>query len=185
MNMESRSKVMIREASASDLSDVLYVEREAFGSVEVPNLVRDLLEDSSARPLLSMLAFEGDQAVGHILFTKAILDTDDSLSISILAPLAVVPSRQKQGIGGKLIETGLKILKASGVELVFVLGHPEYYPRHGFSPAGIRGLHAPYPIPEKNAGAWMVQELRSGIIDRVKGAIMCADKMNEPQHWRE
>ena len=46
----------------------------------------------------------------------------------------------------------------SGVELVFVLGHPDYYPRHGFKPAGALGFEAPYPIPDKNVNAWMVQK---------------------------
>lgn len=185
MNDESSDEVIIREACESDLNDVLFVEREAFGSDEVPDLVRNLLADPSAKPLLSLLAYRGDCAVGHILFTKAHLDPDTSLSISLLAPLAVVPAAQKQGIGGKLIEAGLKILKESGVEIVFVLGHPEYYPRHGFNTAGIHGLHAPYPIPKINADAWMVQELRSGIIGHVKGTIICANKINEPQYWRE
>ena len=50
--------------------------------------------------------------------------------------LAIVPDAQKQGIGGKLIEQGLEFLSKSRVDLVFVLGHPEFYPRYGFKPAG-------------------------------------------------
>jgi putative acetyltransferase len=72
-----------------------------------------------------------------------------------------------------------------GVELVFVLGHPGYYPRHGFTPAGVLGFHAPYPIPEKNADAWMVQELHPGVIGRARGKILCADAINRPEYWRE
>ena len=82
----------------------------------------------------------------------------------MLAPLAVVPECQKQGVGGTLVKHGLELLSKSGVDLVFVLGYPEYYTRHGFAPAGVRGFDAPYPIPEKNSDAWMVFELRPGVI---------------------
>jgi putative acetyltransferase len=71
------------------------------------------------------------------------------------------------------------------VDLVFVLGHPAYYPRFGFSPAGARGLDAPYPIPQKNAEAWMVRELRPGVIGDCSGRVICADALADPEYWRE
>ena len=176
----------IREASDSDLDVVLAVERTAFGYDKEAELVRGLLEDPTAKPTVSLLAFDEGRAVGHILFTTARLtETEDKASIAILAPLAIVPDAQKQGIGGKLIEKGLDILSKSGVDLVFVLGHPGYYPRHGFKPAGALGLEAPYPIPEKHADAWMVQELRPGLIGSVRGKVACADALSRPEHWRE
>ena len=76
-------------------------------------------------------------------------------------------------------------LKQSGVELVFVLGHPDYYPRSGFTPAGELGYEAPYHIPEEHSGAWMVQELSPGVIGRVKGKVQCSEVLNKPEHWRE
>lgn len=176
----------VREATDSDLDDVLFVERTAFGYDKEAELVRALLGDPTAKPLVSLLAFEDDRAVGHILFTTAHLtETADTASISLLAPLAVVPDSQKQGVGGKLIESGLRILTESEVDLVFVLGHPEYYPRHGFKPAGVLGFEAPYPIPDEHAGAWMVQALRPDVIGTVSGKVKCSDELNKPQHWRE
>jgi putative acetyltransferase len=178
--------MLIREAKDSDLNDVLSVEREAFGSDEEANLVKDLLDDPSARPLYSLLACEGDRAVGHILFTSAsIKGIEDDVAISLLAPVAVIPEFQKQGVGGELIKRGLQHLTAADVDLVFVLGHPGYYPRFGFKPAGVQGFEAPYPIPEKHAGAWMVQELRPGVIGSVSGKVRCADLLNKPEYWRE
>ena len=157
--------IQIREASNAELDDVLSVERAAFGGEEEAELVRALLNDKSALPLLSLLAWDGNRAVGHILFTAARLSVPKesapiNLSVSLLAPLAVIPEMQKQGIGAQLIKAGLQRLSQSGVDLVFVLGHPAYYPRHGFRPAGALGLDAPYPILEKNADAWMVQSPR-------------------------
>jgi putative acetyltransferase len=179
-------KMEIREATGSDLNDVLSVEKEAFGYDKEAHLVNDLLSDPSAVPLYSLLAFDNDRAVGHILFTSARLEgAQNDASISLLAPLAVIPDFQKQGIGGKLIERGLQHLAHSGIDLVFVLGHPDYYPRSGFKPAGVQGFGAPYPIPEEHAGAWMVQELRPGVIGSISGKVRCADMLNKPEHWRE
>jgi len=179
-------KLQIREAVETDLNDVLLIERLAFGYDKDAKLVRDPLHDPSAKPVLSLLAFNKDRAVGHILFTTAQLSgTQDTASIVILAPLAIMPDAQKQGIGGKLIEQGLELLSKSGVDLVFVLVHPEYYPRYGFKPAGHLGFEPPYPIPDEHAGAWMVQALRSGVIGTVSGKVICADELDKPEHWRE
>jgi putative acetyltransferase len=176
----------IREAKDADLSDVLLVEKIAFGYEKEANLVKDLLNDPSAKPLQSILAFENNRAIGHILFTSARLEGEQSgVSISLLAPLAVLPDYQKQGVGGQLITHGLDLLTIAGVDLVFVLGHPGYYPRYGFKPAGVQGFEAPYPIPEEHADAWMVQELRPGIIDSVSGKVRCANMLDKPEHWRE
>ena len=178
--------LIIREAADSDLDDVLFVEREAFGEDEEAELVRDLLGDPTAHPLMSLLAYEDDAPVGHVLFTSVRLtNTDDTPTCSILAPLAVVPDAQKQGVGGALVRKGLELLTESGVELVFVLGHPDYYPRHGFQPAGVLGLTAPYPILEKDAGAWMVQELTPGVLGTVSGTVMAADEVMKPEYWVE
>lgn len=178
-------EVTIREAEESDLEDVLYVEKEAFGSEVEANLVNDLLNDDSAMPTVSLLAFRQDRAVGHILFTRARLEPEAPVSISILAPLAVVPADRKQGIGGKLIQHGLGVLSASGTDLVFLLGHPQYYPRFGFSPAGKLGFEATYPILEKNAAAWMVKSLKSDVIGQYQGKVICADAMNRLEYWQE
>ena len=176
----------IKEAEDTDLDGVLLVERAAFGGEEEAGLVADLLRDPTAKPLLSLLACEDDRPVGHVLFTAASLEKPQApLSAAILAPLAVVPDAQKRGIGGKLIARGLKLLSESGVDLVFVLGHPEYYPRHGFRPAGPLGFEAPFPIPAKDADAWMVQALRPDVPAAAGGRVVCADAMNRPEYWRE
>lgn len=179
----------IRVAIESDRSEILNIHRQAFGNAKGPviaKLVDDLLDDESARPILSLVAVDDDKLVGHILYTKAIItQTETSISAQILAPLAIAPIAQKRGIGKKLINEGLKQLQTSGTELVFVLGHPDYYPRCGFAPAGVQGFEAPYPIPEEHSEAWMVQELNGDVLGRVNGKVKCSNVLNEPQHWRE
>ena len=176
--------LIIRKTTEADLDSILRVQSEAFGYVKEAELTQSLLNDPSAEPRVSLMAYQDDQAVGHILFTAChIADTD--LQLSLLAPLAVIPEAQRMGIGGKLIEAGLSHLSQAGVDLAFVLGHPEYYPKHGFIPAHTFGLQAPYPIPEQFADAWMVQALNSTKLGSIQGTVICADALNKPEHWRE
>lgn len=177
--------MIIRETTDIDLNDTLLVERAAFEKDAEANLTRDLIADPTAKPTLSLLAYNRDQPVGHVLFTKATITTAPHIKASMLAPLAVVPEYQKQGIGGALIKKGLQLQAQSGIELVFVLGHIEYYPKYGFTPAHKLGFEPTYPIPAEVADAWMVQALRPNIIGTVKGKVMGCDAMNRPENWRE
>ena len=183
MNEQS---LIIRETTDEDLENILEIERLAFGEEDEAQLTKNLLHDPTAEPRVSLLAWENDRPVGHVLFTAVRLNPNrPEIICSELAPLAILPEKQKQGIGGALIRKGLEILKERGTDLVFVLGHPSYYPRHGFRPSGVQGIDAPYPIPAKDADAWMVQELRSGVLGSVQGKVVCAKTLDRPEYWRE
>ena len=178
--------MIIRRATDADLIDVLSVERGAFKSNSESNLVKNILVDPSAKPILSLIAIVNNQTVGHILFTNAHLsDKSSQLVLSILAPLAVRPEFQKKGIGSALIKKGLNILERSGVELVFVIGHPEYYPKHGFVPAIPLGFHPPYQIPKEVENAWMVKAMQLNILGKNSGKVICCDALNKPEYWQE
>lgn len=170
-------------------SHILEVHTKAFGEKEgkeIAELVEKMLTDEAAAPLLSLVAREEKIITGHVLFSKITIEGPlDSVSARILAPVAVLPDRQNKGIGSFLINTGLAALKKAGVDLVFVLGHPEYYPRFGFTPAGDQGFEAPHPIPEQHAGAWMVLELNKGMMKKISGKIKCASILGQPQYWQE
>lgn len=144
------------------------------------------MDDETAKPLLSIVAEAHGLLAGHILFTKAEFQPgDQNFSVRILAPLGVARSFQGKGVGGLLIREGLAQLTKAGVDLVFVLGHPGYYPKFGFRPAGVLGLDAPYPIPPEHADAWMVQELKTGVIGSAAGMVLCAETLDQPRYWRE
>ena len=175
----------VGETGDADLNDTLLVEREAFSSSKEAELTRDLLADPTAKPLLSLMAFVEGEPAGHILFTAArLLGGSREVAVSFLAPLAVVPEFQRRGVGGSLIKEGLERLSKSGVDLVFVVGHPGYYPRHGFVQAGELGFETPFPFPEEHADAWMVCALRPGLIGVVSGRVVCCDVLNKPELWR-
>ncbi len=181
--------MIIRQSTNLDKIDIETLQIKAFGKNKGPQiatLVNDLFDDETALPLFSFAAVENDELIGHILFTNVfVTNARESVPAQILAPLAVLPEFQKKGMGSQLIKKGLDQLRESGVHLVFVLGHPEYYPRSGFVPAGALGFQAPYPIPKEHADAWMVQELSFGAIEKSGGKVRCSEVLSQPEHWRE
>jgi putative acetyltransferase len=183
------AQVHIRKAIYSDFPAITHLAMSAFGLSEGPEIVQliaDLSVDVTAQPVLSLVATVDESIVGHILFSNLrIKPPGQEVSAALLAPLAVHPDFQSRRIGSRLVTEGLQQLSDSGVNLVFVLGHPGYYPRFGFSAAGIKGFGAPYPIPQKNAEAWMVCELQPGVIGDLSGQVICADALTDPKYWRE
>ncbi|RKY54535.1 MAG: N-acetyltransferase [Candidatus Neomarinimicrobiota bacterium] len=157
---------------------------------EIKTLIIDLFKDPSTEPIVSLLAYDDEKPVGHILFTKTRIKPGLGICSlkpggHILAPMAVIPEYQKQGIGGKLIKERLRILKDKGVERCFVLGHKDYYPRYGFIPDAKKfGFPAPYPILGKDKDAWMMQDLVEKPTG-IKRQVICADAMMKEKYWKE
>lgn len=178
----------IRPTTQADAQAIARLHLAAFGEEgpEIVALIDDLLADASARPLLSLAAMREERLVGHVLFSAVRFQPPrPDVAAALLAPLAVHPDCQSQGIGDRLVREGLTRLAEAGVEKVFVLGHPDYYPRFGFQPAGVRGYAAPYPIPEQNAAAWRLLDLRPGAATPWRGTVICADALADPKYWRE
>jgi len=182
------SHIQIKKTTTNDIWEIIRVEEQAFGSEKEAQLTADLLNDPTAGPIVSLLAFHENKAIGHILFTRLYMNklASNQPIFHILAPLAVIPEYQKQGIGGLLIKEGLKSLKEMNSEMVFVLGHMDYYPRYGFIPDAKKlGYEAPFPIPEKFANAWMVQSLNRNGFTIEHGKVICSEALNKEEHWRE
>jgi putative acetyltransferase len=176
--------MLFRKTTSEDRSVFLQVHRLAFGQSEEADLVDSLLADPTAQPVLSLVAEEEGNVIGHVLFTGvSLLGPDKPTPASILAPLAVVPAAQRSGAGRGLIERGSELLASSGVRLLFVLGDPRYYTKHGFMPASPHGLQAPYTI-EPDA-AWMVRPLGNHILGSIQGQVRCADALAPEKYWRE
>jgi len=93
-----------------------------------------------------------------------------------IAPVAVLPEYQGQGIGSKLIDEGLITCKSRGFKVVIVYGHPEYYPRFGFLQARNKGLESSIPVPDE---AFMVLELVPGSLDGVEGTVILPPEFDE------
>lgn len=156
----------IRAEREEDRAAVRAVNRSAFETATEANLV-DALR-AQAQPLVSLVAEQDGSIVGHILFSPVTLSGHSELWIMGLAPMAVVPEQQRQGIGSALVRAGLDECKRLGAGAVVVLGHAEYYPRLGFLPAARFGIRCEYDVPEE---VFMALEIKPGFLQGVSGTI--------------
>ena len=141
----------------------------AFGRPNEARLVELIRDSPNCIPELALVAEDDGVVVGQALFSYIGLHGRTEMSVLGLAPVAVVPTRQKRGIGGALIRVGLDLADARNDPLVVVLGHPAYYPRFGFERASRHGIEPPSTfIPDS---AFMVK-LLSGYSDRYRGRIV-------------
>jgi putative acetyltransferase len=160
---------MIRTETEQDYAAVYEINQLAFNRHAEALLVESIRASSSYLPELSLVAEQDGRLVGHILFslvTLAALDGD--LPLVCLAPLAVLPAYQRQGIGARLVLYGLEECRRLGHTVVNVLGHPEYYPRFGFQPARPMGILPPFDVPDE---AWMIVELQPGALAGLRGVV--------------
>lgn len=142
----------IRQEKPEDYEEVYELVREAFASAEhadgnEQDLVEALRKGDAFIPELSLVAEEGGQLAGHILFTRARVGEVEVLA---LAPLSVRPAFQRQGVGIALIEEGHRIARELGFSYSIVLGSEEYYPRLGYREAAGFGVEVPEGIPSEN-----------------------------------
>lgn len=153
--------LILRLETTTDVAAVRRVNELAFGRPGEADLVDTLRE--AAQPTLSLVAVQEGQVAGHIFFSPVTISTGsvrDSAYLG-LAPMAVHPDFQRQGIGSRLVREGLEACRQLGAEAVVVLGHPEFYPRFGFVPASRFGLRCEYPVPDE---VFMAVELAPGAL---------------------
>jgi predicted N-acetyltransferase YhbS len=146
----------IRQEQKGDYKKVYEINTRAFGQENESILVERIRSGKSFVPELSLVAEQDSEIVGHILFPKIKIVGKAEYESLALAPMAVIPKLQRQGIGGELITTGLTIAKKLGFESVIVVGHKDYYPRFGFKKASSWGIKCPFEVPDE---AFMAIEL--------------------------
>jgi putative acetyltransferase len=156
----------VRRETPADETAIHALNASAFETDAEARLV-DALRTSGALTLALVAVLDG-APVGYIAFSPVTVEAEGRTVQGIgLAPLAVAPSHQRKGIGTRLIEEGLRALRAQGHAFCVVLGHVDYYPRHGFVPALTRGLRWEQGHDE----AFFVQALTPGGLDGVSGVV--------------
>lgn len=144
---------MIRAAKPADAEAIAALNRAAFGGEDEVSIIERLRRDGLVA--VELVAEQGSLITGHILLSWLPVTMDGrGVRALALAPMAVRPGLQKRGIGGRLIAAALDQARAMGAHAVIVLGHPDYYPRFGFSAALARNLASPFA-----GGAFMALEL--------------------------
>lgn len=144
--------MQIRQETKSDYLLVYELIKKAFSTAAHSDgneheLVSALRESNSFLPELSLIALMNRKVAGYILYTKVTVGDRTALA---LAPLAVLPQYQRQGIGMALMEEGHRIAKGLNFDYSIVLGDPKYYQRAGYLPASVYGIHAPFEVPDEN-----------------------------------
>jgi putative acetyltransferase len=157
----------IRAETAADEPGVRRVNELAFGRASEADLV-----DALRRALpsaISLVAVEEFDVVGHVFFSPVTVESaHGAFDALALGPLAVLPDRQNEGIGAALVRAGLEECLRRGERVVFVLGHPRYYPRFGFRPSKPLGIDCEYDVP---ADVFMVAELEPGALAGRRGTV--------------
>lgn len=168
--------VIIRREKPEDIKQIHSVNELAFEAPEEARIVDTLRE--ICPDTLSLVAEDEGEIVGHIFFSTVEIDSSGTVIKGMgLAPMAVQPDRQSQGIGSQLVRAGLKILKEQGCAYVIVVGHPGFYPKFGFEPASKYHLTCQWEgVPDE---AFMIVVNDPTSLLGVKGVARYRDEFDE------
>ena len=169
----------IRQETLDDHQNVFELIKAAFEGEEFSDqtehyLVERLRKSEVFIPELSLVAELKGEIVGHILFTKIIIQNGEEEFESLaLAPVSVLPEYQGKGIGGALIIKGHELAKELGYRSALVLGHAEYYPKFGYRQSSEFGIAQPFGAPDENN---MAIELVEGGLNGVSGVAVYSEE---------
>ncbi|MFB0527562.1 MAG: GNAT family N-acetyltransferase [bacterium] len=124
--------MLIRNENESDIEDITNIHDQAFNGPDEGKIVKDLRKNNNLT--ISLIAEVNKKIVGHIAYSPIYNKNEEIIGIG-LAPVAVLPAYQKQGVGSNLINKGNEMALLKGFKKIFVLGDPEYYCRFGFESA--------------------------------------------------
>lgn len=164
----SEESMNVRCENSSDYQAVAEVNVQAFGQENEAHLVEQIRQSDRYIPELTLVAELDGAVVGHVMFSYIHIVGEETLQLLALAPLAVRPKLQRQGIGSALVLAGLARADEMGEAIVIVLGHPQFYCRFGFEPSVCYGISSPFPVPED---AFMVKQLLH-YQDRYRGKVV-------------
>lgn len=165
--------IEIRPEMPADSEAIHRLNLAAFDNGPEAGLVDSLRARCEA--YVGFVAVDAGNVVGHILFTPVTLDSADAVGMG-LAPMAVVPSYQRAGIGAQLIRHGLAFLRQSHCPFVIVMGHPAYYPRFGFEVASNYQLRSQWEgVPDE---VFMVRVFNPSALPQQGGVVRYRDEFN-------
>lgn len=139
--------IKIRNEESKDIEQVRAILKATFPTEAESKLVDALRADGKA--IISLVAASGDQLLGHILFSPVSTTPPNEAKGIGLAPVAVHPDFQSQGIGSQLIHEGLHLCETLEYDYCVVLGSPKYYQRFGFGKASRFGLYNEYGVDDE------------------------------------
>ena len=174
----------IRTATLPDEDQIRRVHLAAFRGDEeelVATLASALLHDASNPEILHLVAEDGGRIIGHVAFSPVRSSSGGGVVGSLLSPLGVDPSRQKKGVGSRLVREGLVLLATGGVRMAFVYGDPNYYGRFGFTSDLAEGFAPPFEL--KHPHGWQAACLAGRRPAATAGALEFVSALNNPALW--
>lgn len=174
----------VRKATSLDRDAIREIYLSAFPDGEkelVLKVAIDLLSENRTPQTIALVAEIDGAIVGHTAFSPVKIDNNADLQGYILAPLAVMPAYQKQGIGTALIENGIQTLAKMDVNILFVYGDPEYYGRFGFRTENAEKFLPHYQL--QYPFGWQAIILDEFAIENANSRITCVDSLNVPKLW--
>lgn len=175
-------EINIRQEVQADYPIVFNLIEQAFRNELLSDkkeqfLVERLRKSDSFISELSLVAEVNNEIVGYILLSKISITTDiESITSLALAPVAVLPTFQKKGIGGKLIEEAHRIAKELGYQSIILLGHEKYYPKFGYLPLHHLNIKLPFDAPKENC---MAIELVPDALQNKNGKVIYPEEFFE------
>jgi len=130
--------MIVRDETPKDRREVYETVSAAFGRNAEAELVEVLRRDGDC--VVSLVADDSERIIGHVLLSKM----EAPFRALALAPVSVVPARQRSGIGSALIRAAIERAQAEAWAAIFVLGDPGYYERFGFNRKLAEGFSSPY-----------------------------------------
>lgn len=172
-----QTDIQIRESHSADVDALVELYPKVFPEEDLVPVLRDLL--AAEENVLSLVAVRDETIIGHVGFSICGVD-GQSGHVGMLAPLAVHPEQQRQGIGSALVHQGFERLKSMGIGQAYVLGDPDYYGRFGFKSGG--SVAPPYKLPSVWEHAWQAVSL-SDDAQSLNGQIEVPDFWRHPHLW--
>ncbi len=164
-------EIVIRTACPADMPALRAVLEMAFARAAEADLVERLCKYPDT---VALLAEADGETAGCIVFSRVV--HAGAVQLAGLGPMAIAPFWQGQGVGTLLMQKGMEDCRRRGIDAVVVLGHPDYYRRFGFRPAGEHGISCKWVVPED---AFMVAELRTSALSGVRGRMEYRPEFDE------
>ena len=168
--------VTIRPEQPDDIAAVHALNETVFGQPVEATIVDSIR--AACPDTVSLVAVDDSRVIGHILFSPVLASGERNTVQGMgLAPMAVLPERQRQGIGSLLARAGIEAMRKRKCPFIIVLGYPEYYPRFGFVPASQHGLSSQWEgVPDE---AFMVLILDREAMAGVSGTARYRDEFDQ------
>jgi putative acetyltransferase len=136
----------VRPETSDDIDTIHALTAAAFGQVDEAELVDTLRASGNGIDGLSFVGVLDGEVIAHAMLSRCFVGEVPGVC---LAPCSVWPEHQRTGAGTAVIKELLNEAARGGEAFAVVLGHAEYYPRFGFTPASGFGITLHVEVPDE------------------------------------